>query len=241
MRAAINNLSFQYSFAHPGAAVDALERFAEICGELGKRYYHGVEKIQCDPIDRNFQLAPGRSLIQLLQSLKQDQISLLLTLFLNSPCAHEGEPFCVDGRCSYACAYAREGIIISLKSHALFSSHKVKGEIGSLQLELRNLSDETHIQRYAGDLDCRLYEPNPKHGPTPYRAGGRDVSPMPLSQREAQSLLDRAIEVDGHLLAKRAGTYFEFRRHRGIYFHGYQNDALPEQVRRRFDAQWSLL
>lgn len=240
MRVAINDISFQYPFYNQTAALEALDCFLNICVEIKRKRYHYVEQIQCDQIDCNLQLAPGQSLIKLIQNLKQDQISLLLVLLVNSSCPHEGEPFCVDGKSSYACAYAREGIIISLQSHRLFSSAKVEGEIGSLPYEIRNLSDGTHIEQHFEALGYRLYEPNPKHHLVPYLLGGHTVSPMPLCDEEAQNLLDQAIEVDGHLLAKQDDTYFEFRSHSNIRFHGYQNDAISEQIKRKLDEQWPL-
>lgn len=238
MNVAINDLSFQYPFHDRGTALEALVRFLNIFVEIKKRRYHCVAQILCAPIDKNLQLAPGQSLVQLIQALEQDQIALLFTLLVNSSYPQGGEPFCVDGKTSYACAYAREGAVISLCSHELFAGGSVKGTIGSVPFEIRNISNEAHIQQHGEALGCRIYEPNPKHGRKMYRQGGHDVSPMPLCVEEAQELLDLAIEVGGHLLAKRADTYFEFRCHKGIHFHGYQNDELPEHIKRAFDSQW---
>lgn len=58
---------------------------------------------------------------------------------------------------------------------------------------------------------------------------------------EAQELLLQAVSVDNtykHLIAKRNGKYYSFRRHHGNCYHGYWDDTMQEKYRKLADKSF---
>lgn len=74
------------------------------------------------------------------------------------------------------------------------------------------------------------FEPSPKHQKTGYHArSGEWVSPMPLSDKEAQEALDISQDVNGERVAVYKGRRFRFMRthpNRNIY-HGFEPSDPP--------------
>lgn len=65
------------------------------------------------------------------------------------------------------------------------------------------------------------------------------ISEMDLTDQEAQELLMKAIAADkdtyNHLIAKKNGKYYSFRRHHGNRYHGYWDNTMPEKLRKKVD------
>lgn len=239
MKVAINDLSFQYPFYDWHTADIALHNFLELCKEIKRKRYRCVEGIWGDVINCEYEIAPGHTLIKLIQNFQpREERSLLLSFLSNSSCIFSEIPFCLDGKESCVCAFAKDGAVISLNSQSLFSGSTLDGKLGGMPCEIRNIAQSLHITLYNAVLGRRIYERNPKHpNKNPYTRGNMIVSPMDLSNEEAQEALDRAVEVNGQLFSKKGDSYYTFRRHQGDLFHGYRNDQLTTDLKKRIDRE----
>ena len=59
---------------------------------------------------------------------------------------------------------------------------------------------------------------------------------MDLDEKEAQYVLDKAIPAEQderHLIAKYKGIYYSFRSHWNNHYHGYQDNSMPEEMKRK--------
>lgn len=77
------------------------------------------------------------------------------------------------------------------------------------------------------------YEFNKKHAE---KYGWGTV--MDLTDSEAQELLLWAVSVDNtykHLIAKKNGKYYSFRRHHGNCYHGYWDNTMSEKYKKMVD------
>lgn len=239
MKVAINDLSFQYCFYDLNTADHALHEFLRDCLEIKKERYRNVEGIWGVKIDCEFELVPGCKLFRLIQNFKtHEEKAMLLSLLVNSPgVPGEDVPVCIDGKTSSTCAFAKDGALISLNSHALFSNATLMGELGGSPCEIRNIARFVHISQHSAALGWRKYEANPKHRQTPYNRADMTVSPMDLKDADAQEALDHAVEVDGRLFAKIGDVYYEFRNHCDNIYHGYRNDQLDTNMKRRIEQE----
>ena len=238
VKVAINDLSFQYCFYDWKTADEALHDFLNNCIEIKKKRYHNVEGIWSQSIDRSVELAPGYTLIKLIQKFKtHDQRTLLITLLANAPALLPDIPFCLDGKQSYTCAYAKDGAVISLNSNKLFSESSIVGVLDGNPHEIRNIAHPVHICCHSEALGRRIYEPNPKHHGKAYMRADMVVSPMDLSVDDAQEALDEAIEVEGRLFAKVGNAYYEFRKHQDNCYHGYRNDHIETDILKKIEQK----
>ena len=87
-----------------------------------------------------------------------------------------------------------------------------------------------HISRDRFLPGIRKYEFNPKH-----KVNVGWGSEMPLSDEDAQKLLNIALPIDGdqerHLVAAYKGKYYSFRKHHGNCYHGYLDNTMPQNYR----------
>lgn len=238
MKVAINDLSFQYRFYDWKMADDALHDFLNNCMEIKKKQYYNVEGIWSQSIDRNVELAPGHTLIKLIQNFEtREQRGLLISLFANAPTVLSNIPFCLDDKQSYMCAYAKDGAVISLNSNKLFSETSIIGKLDGITHKIRNIAHPIHICYHSAALGRRIYQPNPKHHRKAYMRADMVVSPMDLSIEDAQKALDEAIEVEGRLFAKVGDVYYEFRAHQANYYHGYRNTQVEHDILRKIEQK----
>lgn len=241
---AINDISFRHPFPNRALASDALRRLIEIYLEIKKPRYTKVDLIYGETLDTQTEIVSGLKLIQLLNGFETlDEKRLLLTILtrLRKP-DYEGAAFCVLGQYSRVCASAADGIVISLNSRVEFSGTTISGEIDGKPHVIRNIAEYAHIGQYDGLLGRRLYVRSPKHRLDEYRRSGEDVSVMDLVDKEAQSLLDKAISIgegSSRLYGKLGGLYYVFPITSGNTYHGFRHDRLPQHIQNKIDLAFS--
>ena len=58
---------------------------------------------------------------------------------------------------------------------------------------------------------------------------------MDLDDEHAQRLLDKAIEFKGKLYGRYQGKNYSFQREQDVYYHGYIDDTLRDDVKTELD------
>lgn len=146
-----------------------------------------------------------------------------------------------SGQCAYA--YKSNGNLLSLQTKDDFAGDFLpcryyaegKDKSGSCErITIRNLALKEHINIHRFQLSIRKYEFNPKH-----KLNSGWGTEMDLPDPIAQSVLNKAIVAGSdpkHLIAKYNGKYYSFRCHWDVYYHGYQDNTMPEKLRRRLDG-----
>lgn len=240
MIAVINDLSFKRKFSNKYEAIKKVHQWMDICKEIESQETTAVKKLYSVMLDTGEKIAPDYLLTDLVKEFEtRDERRYLMHLLvnLNQPKSMPQEPFCLEGEYSRICSWAKEGIAVSLESDSLFGESKLDGTIKQENVSIKNISKQEHIRLYEEFLGIRHYEANKKHRKKPYTdAAGRYVDAMDLSDREAQELLNHAVEIDGNLYGKRNGQYYSFRRHHDNYYHGYQNNDLGLHIKNKIDA-----
>lgn len=129
-------------------------------------------------------------------------------------------------------------MLLSLATLPKYESITVQGVVNdNSPLELKNISNASHIEEHRIALGIRRYERNPKHKDTYDTIGkGRIASPMDLCDEDAQALLNRAVLIDKDrtLYAALNGKCYVFPEHepgKAIY-HGYLDEHPNEKVQR---------
>lgn len=238
MKAVINDVSFEYKFSSKEAAISAFHQWLEICKELGQKKVRRVQELYGNTVDTSLEIAPDYKIIQLIQEFRdREDRSRLLGILLNSrKYMIEGkEEVCIDNKTSEAGTFAfDDGILISLYSDLIFENSKIEGELKGDIVQIDNISKLEHIEEHSMKLGIRYYEHNSKHGKKPYiRSGGVIASEMDLHPELAQEVLDKAIQIDGHLYGCHEKNYYEFRNTEKNTYHGYKNMELPKEIRRK--------
>lgn len=139
-------------------------------------------------------------------------------------------------QCGYA--YFRNKAVFSIATNSIFAEPTLEGIYKNTEGEknkaiLSNISKKDHLKENAVIIENRIYEANPKHKIN-YGWG----SLMDLDEERAQLVLNRAIKVDKegkHLAAKYSGTYYSFRCHLKNCYHGYQDNNLPEYIKKQLE------
>lgn len=240
MKAAINDLSFKRAFPSKQEAIEKVRQWMDICKKIESGEMTAVKKLYLDNINTSAEIAPDFPLINLIKDFQtRDERSYLIHLLANlSSPEYEEEVFVWNDENSKICAWAKDDIVVSLESDVAFEQSIIKGEIASKQVLIKNISHLKHMNLYAELLGIRCYEPNKKHGRVAYiDTVGRHVAPMDLDGKEAQKLLNKAIEIDGNLFGKKGDKYYSFQRHHRNCYHGYQNNDLSEHITREIDKQ----
>lgn len=241
MIAAINDIALGRIMPGKEVAIQRIRDWMEIYKKLEAKGTSAVERLYSVPFDKTTEVAPGYKLIQLVKEFKDvDDRRYLIHLLTNldRPRAEDlpKEPFCFEGEESKICAWAKDGIVISIATACIFSSDTLEGKQAGQETVIKNIAKQQHIDTYKELLGIRIFEANPKHRKKAYySAGGRYVDAMDLSDSEAQDLLDRAIEIDGKLYGSINGKYYCFQRHHDNYYHAYQNEKLDLHIRKQID------
>jgi len=245
MIAVINDVSFQYPFATRELAVEYMHKFLDICKRIKREEVTNVDEIKTAVIDTQREISPDFKLIQLLQSFEtREERSFLLGLLTNhGTYRSEGKNLCQIGeKESWVCSYAIDNILISLLSHALFETPVVKGIIEGKEIDIRNLSQNEHLNYYRKELGIRRYianEKKHKFDRDNSYGKGKVGSRMDLHVEEAQELLNKAVEIKGRLYAKRNGHYYAFQNERDINYHGYRADDLGDDIKCQLDRKFA--
>lgn len=244
MNVIVNDLSFQYSFYTQEQALEKCLKFIDICHELESGRLKNVEKLLViDNIEVGYEIAPGCSFMKLLQRvLPREERAYLLSVLLNRDTIEE-EPedlFVCDQKVSRACALAREEAVVSLLSANIFSESTISGKMGEDKVILKNIGNEEHIMEHRHLLGKRLYRANSKkHKKDSFQAYGKGkiASPMDLDDAQAQRLLDMAVEYKGRLYGRYRGENYAFQNEQDIYYHGYIDEDLGDDVKTMLDGQ----
>lgn len=241
MNAAINDLSFESAFSSKEEAMEMVHQWMNICKKIESGEITVVEKLCSEIINTSAEIAPGVPLIQLVKEFQtSDERRYLIHLLANleQPECKPEEPFLFGENQSYICAWAKDGILISLETKGVFKEPELKGIIGLNKVSIKNISRQEHICLYGKWLGIRHYEANRKHRKIPYiDAAGRHVAAMDLSELDAQKLLNQAIEINGNLYGKKHGQYYSFQNHHDNCYHGYQNNDLGENIIKKIDEK----
>ncbi|MDO5540880.1 MAG: hypothetical protein Q4F83_12570 [Eubacteriales bacterium] len=237
MKFIFNDLPFNYSFENEYTIRVAVEKFADVIVEI----QNARKEIQLlYEGDINGQdLMPGYTIPQLYndRGIRQDKkrvIIRFLTKMQNVNVEQEQE-FIFDGNKSKLCGYAikRNLPAISLQINDKFSLPIIIGSNNyDEEIQLKNIAEPVHVFIHSSILNIRIYELNPKH-----KIGHNWGSPMDLDDETAQKILDTAIiyeNDDKCLINYYKGKYYVFRRHINNCYHGYINNGVPENIKRKF-------
>ena len=245
MIAVINDVSFQYPYKTKERAVEMMHQFLDICRQIEKEEITNIEEIRTGMIDTQTEIAPNYRLIQLIQEFKaREERSFLLSILTNRGTYKiENTNVCkIDGKDSFICAQARDNFLISLLSHHLFAGPVLMGVIGQEAFELRNISQNEHIEFYRNELGIRRYIANSKkhkYDKENFYGRGKVGSRMDLRDEEAQEMLNKAIYIKGRLYAKKNGCYYASQNEGDVVYHGYRADDLGDDIKRQLDKHFS--
>lgn len=243
MIVAINDLSFQYKMSSLDEALNSLYKFIEVCELVEDGRMKNVEKIViAEGFECSDMLAPGLILSQIIRYIRpRDKQRKLMSLIRNrdTVCVDQvTSPFCLDGKTSRLCACVRNDMVISLRSSPIFDPPVLSGACDDIPQSLDNLSLDEHIHTHQEKLGIRVYCANSeKHKPDRAHEYGKGkiASPMDLDDESAQKLLNKAIQFGRKLHAKKDGKYYTFMSQSPCVYHGYIDDRVPDNVRRKLD------
>lgn len=204
-----------------------------------------VQKLSSERrIFKNWEIAPGYFIEQLFNDqsglLNKDEKLFLITMLTNfKKIQHQGEVFKIEELVSSQCAWAylNHAILFSIPVLERWNAEKLTGVLKKgdkdVEVKINNIAALEHIKIYEQQLQMWKYEFNKKHAER-YGWG----TAMDLPDSEAQELLLQAVSVDNtykHLIAKKNGRYYSFRRHHGNCYHGYWDDTMQENYRKLVD------
>ena len=142
-------------------------------------------------------------------------------------------PFVYKNLESFACAGARKEALVSLETDDGFKQTEISGKINGESVNIKNISNEDHINYYWELLGIRIYEANAtkhkKDRDNPY-GKGKVASPMDLSDEEAQELLDHAIWIKQRLYARKGNRNYAFQNTKDCIYHGYIAEDLGDDI-----------
>ena len=243
MKIVVNDLPFQYQFYSVNDAIDKLNVFIALCHDMKAGKLTNIEGVYLgERIDTELPIASGKNIKAMLQYiLPREERGFLLSILSNSPVMEKIPkiPFEYNGISSYTCAAARNEILLSLLSDECFNKETLKGLIGGNPVEIKNIAKEEHVNAHGEELGKRIYKANDvKHKKGRFNNyGGGIASPMDLEGEEAQELLESAIEVKGRLYARRGKKNYSFQNERGMYYHGYIDETLGDDVIRELNKR----
>ena len=241
MEIIFNDIAMHYQFKDKYDALEKMKIGIETLVYLRKQ--NTTFKICSQGKITGLEIAPGYYFPQLFsednKSLNQNHKTAIRTFFINFNNLTCGkDKFVFEGIESNQCgmAYRTNSLLFSLGTKNYFFERQITGdyvfeETIKRDVKIDNVSKKEHIDIHWFKLKRRIYESNPKHK-TNYGWG----SPMDLDEKEAQYVLDRAIMADKdekHLIARYNGVYYSFRCHLRNFYHGYQDNSMPEDMKRR--------
>lgn len=241
MEMIFNDISMRYQFQDKYDAIEKIKRGIEAL--LYFRKQDVSFKLCSGEKITGSEIAPGYYFPQIFNEsnhiLNQKYKTAIKTFFVNFNRINcENDKFIFEGIESEQCglAYRKNGVVFSLGTRDSFLKPHICGEYTSdgkmsVTVEIDNISEIEHIDIHWFKLGKRIYEANPKH-----KANYGWGSLMDLTDDEAQYVLDRAViagDGEKHLIAKYHNIYYSFRCHWKNYYHGYQDNSMPEEMKRR--------
>ena len=223
MRLVENDLILSERFQDKYEAISAIKEFLSVIVELKTRY--GLKKLLSDrDVFRELMLTDDYHFDRLFSEmdcdLSRNDKSLLRTIRTSweKIDVSENSWFITEcGTSSKLCswAYSNNAIMISIPMNDYLSKSSLNGRIdgdNSVSLSpvsIKNIAKMEHISRDRFLPGIRKYEFNPKH-----KVNVGWGSEMPLSDEDAQKLLNIALPIDGdqerHLVAAYKGKYYCF-------------------------------
>jgi len=243
MIAVINELSFEYQFETKEHALNSIMTFIHICKKIKSDSITNIDKIIAGEVDKQIQIAPRYNLIKLIQEIKpREERTFFLSLLTNSGDYVGYTRNCIiNGKSVKMVIYDKNQLLISLEGNEIFCDNIISIELDNKKINIRNISRDEHIDFYRRELGIRKYVANKeKHKPDRENAYGKGKigSRMDLADDEAQVLLNKAIEINGRLYAKKNGSYYAFQNEQDVIFHGYRADDLKENIVRILDRKF---
>lgn len=188
------------------------------------------------------EIAPGYYFSQIFSEsntvLNQNYKTAIKTFFINFNNLTCGkDKFIFEGIESVQCGmvYSTGSLLFSLGTKDSFLEQQISGDyvLGETILrdvQVDNVAQKEHVDIHWLKLKGRIYEANTKH-----KANYGWGSLMDLNEKEAQYVLDRAIMAENnekHLIARYNDVYYSFRCHWRNFYHGYQDNSMPEDMKR---------
>ena len=243
MDIAINDISFMYKMSSLEEAKSALLKLENVTTYLKSDSVTKVRYIMNDDYKVNAAtlMTDSHSLSAIIQSIQDIETKRrLIDLLVNCNTVHATDipVVTIEGNKSELCSLFKDSFVVSLCSNKLFVKNVLDAIYEDAKIQIRNISDRTHVDYYRSELGIRVYEKNPKHSTKEYtRSGGENVSIMPLEDDIAQKVLNRAIEIDGKLYGMLEGEFYEFPRTRDNIFHGFQRMDLDVHIKQEIQRK----
>ncbi|RKI89779.1 hypothetical protein D7V94_16475 [Parablautia intestinalis] len=241
MEIIFNDIATHYQFKDKYDAIEKMKIGIEALLYLRKR--DASFKICSGEKLTGLEIAPGYYFPQIFNEsnhvLNPNYKTAIKIFFVNFNSINcEKEKFIFEGIESGQCglAYKINGTVFSLETNDSFTKQKISGKYTPdgkkcETVEIDNISEKKHVDIHWIKLGTKIYEANPKH-----KANFGWGSPMDLNDNEAQYVLDRSViagDEDKHLIAMYQNIYYSFRCHWKNYYHGYQDNSMPENMKRR--------
>lgn len=233
----------QNQFQNKYIAVQEIKKCLDILKILKKNT--NFQKLSSERhIFKNWEIAPNYFIEQLFNDqsglLNKDEKLFMITMLTNFKKIQSQEDiFKIEESVSSQCAWAylNHAILFSIPVVERWNTEKLVGVLKTrnkdTEVQINNIAALEHIKIHVQQLQMWKYEFNEKHAKK-YGWG----TEMDLTDSEAQELLLQAVSVDNtynHLIAKKRGKYYSFRRHHGNCYHGYWDDTMWENYRKMAD------
>ena len=234
MEIILNDLPFEYKLENEYAIVALAESLVSLLIELKKKKMKVVYK---EDNIRGVELYPGYYMPKLFSSkqIRRDASRVLVSVFgrMKKIDVSEMNSFDFHGNHSKICSYAVANnlLVISFRTNYIFNDTILSGRYfeNGEEVEVKNLSELQHAIEYWRELKIRKYDASPKH-----KINFGWGSEMDLCDDLAQSVLDDA-EIydkdDKRLVNYHEGNYYVFMRHIANCYHGFKNNAIPENIK----------
>lgn len=241
MEIIFNDIAMHYQFNDKYDAIEKMKIGIETLLYLRKQ--DTTFKICSQGKITGLEIAPGYYFPQIFSEnnsfLSQNYKTAIKTFFTNFNSLTCGkDKFVFEGIESVQCgmAYRTNGLLFSFGTKNFFLEQQISGdyifeETIKKDVKIDNVAKKEHMDIHWFKLKRRIYESNPKH-----KANYGWGSLMDLEEEEAQYVLDRAIMADKdekHLIVRYKGVYYSFRCHWRNFYHGYQDNSMPEDMKRR--------
>lgn len=241
MEIIFNDIAMHYQFKDKYDAIKKIKTGIETLLYLRKQ--DATFKICSQEKITGLEIAPGYYFPQIFSEnnkfLNQNYKTAIRTFFTNFNNLTCGkDKFVFEEKESVQCgkAYRTNSILFSMGTRDSFLEQQICGdyildETIERDIKIDNIAKKEHADIHWFKLKKRIYEENPKH-----KANYGWGSLMDLEEKEAQYVLDRAIMAENdekHLIARYKDAYYSFRCHWRNFYHGYQDNSMPEDMKRR--------
>lgn len=240
MEIIFNDIAMHYRFKDKYDAIEKMKIGIETLLYLRKQ--NTTLKICSQEKITGLEIAPGYYFSQIFSEsntvLNQNYKTAIKTFFINfNNLTCRKDKFIFEGIESVQCGmvYSTGSLLFSLGTKDSFLEQQISGDyvLGETILrdvQVDNVAQKEHVDIHWLKLKGRIYEANPKH-----KANYGWGSLMDLNEKEAQYVLDRAIMAENnekHLIARYNDVYYSFRCHWRNFYHGYQDNSMPEDMKR---------